>query len=382
LSPNSIKNMNIGVNCREMLAHRMEGICRYITETTRQMVLSHPDDTFYFFFDRPYDHQFIFADNIVPVVIGLQARHPVLWYLWFEQSLPKALKKYKIDVLYSGDNYLSLKTKVPTLLVCHDLAYKHYPDHIKSSHRKYFEKNFPKFHKRADHIVTVSEYTRQDVIKTYNIDSKKVTVGYNATPPGFRELSFEEKKAAKLKFTDGNPYYLFVGSLHPRKNLVRLIKAFEQFKKLKNNTYKLVLVGRFGWKNKELKSTYDNLMFKTDIILTGTIQEGIQDVIGGSEGLFYVSLFEGFGIPILEGFSAKVPVVTSTVSSMPEVADKFATLVDPTDINAITDAMVSLIEKPPTKSALDAAYKRAKTFTWKRTADHIYERLMKISTSS
>jgi len=370
--------MRIGVNCRELLAHRMEGICRYINETTKRLVLSHPEDEFYFFFDRPYDEQFIYADNVTPVVIGPQARHPILWYLWFEHSLPAALKKYKIDVLYSGDTYLSLKTDVKTLLICHDLAYLHYPSHIRWSHLKYYRHYFPKFHNRADHIVCVSQYTKDDVVAKYGVDPSKVSVGYNATPPGFRGRSEAEKQGQRDIHADGKPYFIFVGSLHPRKNLVRLIKAFDRFKKESDHPHKLVLVGRFAWKNEELQATLHDITCADDIVMKGSIHEGIQPIVGGSDGLFYISLFEGFGIPILEGFSSKVPVVTSTVSSMPEVAGDCAILVDPTDVKAISTAMERLAIDPPSSDYLQRAADRAQTFTWQQTADHIYQQLQRL----
>lgn len=371
--------MKIGVNCRELLAHRMEGIGRYIHQTTKQMVLDHPEDQFYFFFDRPYDEQFIFADNVTPIVLRPQARHPILWYLWFEHSIPSALKKYEIDVFYSGDTYLSLKTAVPTLLICHDVAYMHYPDHIRWSHLKYYKHYFPKFHRRADHIVAVSEFTRQDVISKYKLPPAKVTVGYNATPPGFKVLSPEEKQTQRAKYAEGKPYFIFVGSLHPRKNLVRLINAFDQFKSQTGSDHKLVLVGRFAWKNKELTEAYKSLQHASDIVITGTIHEGIQSIIAGSDGLYYVSLFEGFGIPILEGFSSGVPVVTSNISSMPEVAGECAIMINPKDQKAISDTMVDLTKVPYSKEKLELAKQRAATFTWKQTADHIYSHISKLA---
>jgi len=122
--------MRIGINTRVLLKGRMEGVARYIHETVSRMALAHPEDQFVLFFDRPFHQDFVYADNVTPVVIGPPARHPILWYIWFEWSLKLALKKHRIDVLLSPDTYMSLSTQVPTLLVTHDLAYLHYPDHI------------------------------------------------------------------------------------------------------------------------------------------------------------------------------------------------------------------------------------------------------------
>ena len=139
-----------------------------------------------------------------------------------------------------------------------------------------------------------------------------------------------------------------------------------------------MLIGRFAWKNEELQATLASISCADDIVMKGSIHEGIQPIVGGSDGLFYISLFEGFGIPILEGFAAGVPVVTSTVSSMPEVAGDCATLVDPTDIPQVTAAMKKLADEPPKADELQKASERAATYTWQRTADHIYDQLQRL----
>lgn len=373
--------MKIAVNVRELLKGRMEGIGRYIFETTKRMVLDHPEDEFYFFFDRAFDPSFIFADNVTPVVVHPQARHPILWYLWFEWSVPYYLKKYKIDVFYSGDTYASLKTSVPTLIVCHDIAYKHYPDHIRQSHKKYYQKNFPKFHRKASHIVAVSNFTKQDIVATYGLDPRKVSIGYNATPSGFSPLNEIQKKEVQKELTNGNPYFIYVGSLHPRKNVVNLIKAFDLFKLEHGTNHKLVLVGRMAWKNEALKKTYETTVHREEIVFTGHItNEQLPRYLAGATALTYVSVFEGFGIPILEGMSSGIPVITSNVSSMPEVAGEAAYLIDPHDPQSIAAGMHSIATNSELcKELIDKGKERVKEFSWDNTAKHIYKELKKIA---
>lgn len=165
--------MNIGVNTRVLLKGRMEGVARYIYETLSRMVKDHPEDHFFFFFDRPFDPTFVFGDNVTPVVLFPQARHPILWYIYFEWSITRALEKYKIDVFLSPDNSLSLRTKVPTVLVTHDIAYAHFPDHLPKGVLRYCQKYIPKFNRRAEQIIAVSNATKQDLISTFDIDKIK-----------------------------------------------------------------------------------------------------------------------------------------------------------------------------------------------------------------
>jgi len=374
--------MNIAVNARLLQRSRMEGICRYIHETTKRMVLNQPDHTFYFFFDRPYDEFFIYADNVIPVVVGPQARHPILWYLWFEWVLPYQFKKYKIDVFYSGDTYLSLRSKVPTLLVSHDIAYAHYPDHIRWSHLKHYQYYFPKYHHRADHIVAVSEFTKQDIIEKYKLEPDKVSVGYNASPEGFKILDDSKKDQVRQKLTNGAPYFIYVGSLHPRKNVVNLIKAFDLFKATYNTSHKLVLVGRMAWNNEELKEVSKKLSHKEDIIFTGHLEHSLPEYLAAADALTYVSVFEGFGIPILESMMSGVPVITSNVSSMPEVAGNAALLIDPKNPEEISEAMFRIVDNVNLRNSLvEKGQGRVNFFSWDDTAKHNWKVLLQLANS-
>ena len=139
--------MRIAVNTRLLLKGKLEGIGWYTNETLKRIVREHPEHEFIFFFDRPYDPSFIFASNVTPVVFEPQARHALLFYIWFELRIPYMLRKYKADLFLSTDGLLSLKTKVPTCLVIHDLAFEHYPEHLKRSHRMYLRKFSPLFAK-------------------------------------------------------------------------------------------------------------------------------------------------------------------------------------------------------------------------------------------
>src|SRR5690606_32666151 len=161
--------MRIAINTRLLLKGKLEGIGWYTHETIKRIVKAHPEHEFIFFFDRPYDTSFVFADNVTPVVFGPPARHPVLFYIWYEMRIPYMLRKYKVDLFVSPDGLTSLTTSVPTCLVMHDLAFEHYPHHLKASIRYYLRYFSPIFAKKATRIVTVSEFSKQDIASTYHI---------------------------------------------------------------------------------------------------------------------------------------------------------------------------------------------------------------------
>lgn len=367
--------MKIAVNTRLLISHQMEGIARYIYETTRRIVATHPEDEFHFIFDRAYDAQFIFGPNVIPHVYSPPARHPFLWYLWYEWALPRAFKKIKPEVFLSGDMYLSLSSQVPTVMVSHDLNFEHYPEFLPTLVSKYYRHYSPQYHHRADKLIAVSQATKADIIKTYLVKEQKISVATNATPEGFFPFTDQEKKEARLKYAEGAPYFLFVGSLHPRKNLARLLKAFDNFKS-SGLPHKLVIYGRQFFKTGDIFDTHKNMAHKESVLFIDSTICTVPEIMGGATALCYPSLFEGFGIPILEGFAAEVPVITSDISSMPEVAGDAALLVDPLSESSIQDAMLSVTKDKALATALIGKGRQRKTlFSWDKSAEIIYQAL-------
>ena len=369
--------MRIGVNTRILLKGKMEGMPVFTAEVLKRMVTAHPEHEFFFFFDRPYDQSFVFAKNVTPIEIFPQARHPFLFIWWFEWSLVRTLKKHKIDIFLSPDNFCSLRTEVPTLLVVHDIAYKHFPDQVTGIHKWYYNRFMPQFIEKAEQIVTVSNFTKKDIVEKMSVLPEKIAVACNGCNEKFKPISQNEKIQIREKFTEGIPYFLFVGLIHPRKNVHRLIRAFSKFKEETGAREKLVLVGRKGWMTEEVKTALENSNYKKDVIFTGFVEhEELPKLIAAAEALMYVSLFEGFGIPILEAFHCETPVVTSNTSSMPEVGGDAALYADPESIDSIAEQMKLLYENPKLKDELVKKGKVQRTkFSWEKASKVVYEQI-------
>jgi len=371
--------MRIAVNTRLLIKGKLEGIGWFTYQTLERIVKNHPEHEFIFFFDRPYDPSFVFAPNVKPVVVHPQARHPLLFYIWFEWSLPFLLRKYKVDLFLSQDGYLSLSTKVPTCLVIHDLAFEHYPKHFTLSHLFYWRHYSPLFARKAKRIATVSTFSKNDIAEHYGIDPDHIDVVYNGAHTEYRPLGWDEREAVKKQYADGCEYFVFAGALHPRKNIVNLLKAFVAFKKRQRSNMKLVIVGRFAWKYDEVEEMKDEMLFKDDVKWVGYMNvDELSKVIGGAYALVYASLFEGFGIPILEALQCDVPAVVSNTSSMPEVAGNAALLVDPNDVDDIAAKMELIYKDEALRSRLVAAAReQVKKFSWDKTTAALWECMMK-----
>lgn len=345
------------------------------------MVLAHPEDEFYFFFDRPYDEEFIFAENVHPVVLFPPTRHVLLYLWWFEISVHRALKRIDADVFISPDNILSLNTKVPTVLVTHDLAYVHFPGFIPWLTRKYFNFFGKRFNRKADKIVAVSECTKSDLVQTFDISPKKISVACNGCSPAFRKLTSAEKEATKQRFAGGKDYVFYVGAVHPRKNVQQLIKAFDAFKTQTKADLKLLIGGRFAWRTGPVTKAYEAAAHQADIEFIGFVSEADLPLLMGACFVFvYPSKFEGFGIPILEAMHSEVPVITSDVSSLPEVAGEAALLINPDDARALTAALLQVYFDEKLREKLVAAGMRQREkFTWERAARVLREAVESLS---
>lgn len=371
--------MRIAINTRFLLKNKLEGIGRFTYETCKLITQQHPEHEFIFIFDRPFDEEFIFSSNITPVVIPPQARHPLLWYLWFEWSIPYILKKHKADIFLSPDGYLSLRTQVPQLPVMHDLAFIHRPDDIGGLVKKYYHHYFPLFAKKAARIATVSEFSKQDIATQYHINPDKIDVVNNGASAIFHPVADAEKQNIRQKLTNGNPYFVFVGALQPRKNITNLLLAFDNFKNSDTQNTQLVIVGRKAWQTDDMERTYEGMKHKKDVVFTGRLSdEDLSATIAAAMAMVYVPFFEGFGLPIIEAFRCHTPVITSNVSSMPEVAGDAGLLVDPISVDTIAQAMQTIATDATLRNQLtQKAIERSEVYTWQKTADALWQSIEK-----
>lgn len=365
--------MIIAVNTRLLLKDKLEGIGWVAYETLSRIVKAHPDDEFYFLFDRKPDPKFIFAENVKPLVLFPQARHPFLYIIYFEISVRRALRKIKPDVFLSTDAYLSLGSKTPQIAVFHDINFEHFPQDFPRLALWHYKKFFPKFARKAKKIITVSEFSKQDILEKYGVEPEKINVVYNGANEGFKPLPEEEKSIIRNQYTAGNQYFMFVGSLHPRKNLARLFPAFDMFKERTGSDVKLLIVGEKRWWTEPIQKAYEAMIHKDDVVFVGHLQMSeLHRVTAAALASVYVSYFEGFGIPIVEAYKCDVPVITSNVTSMPEVAGDAALLVDPFDIESIASALELVMDENVRNSLIEKGRIRRNDFSWDKAAEQWY----------
>jgi len=375
--------MRIAVNTRLLIKNKLDGIGWFSYESLKRITSLHPEHQFYFIFDRPFSDEFIFSDNIEPIVIGPPTRHPLLWYYWFEMRLPKRLDKINPDVFLSPDGYLSLTTRIKSLPVIHDINFAHNPKDLPLTTRWYYNYYFPRFAQKAERIVTVSEYSKQDIVATYGVDNKKIDVVYNGSNLIYEPVSDKQKAEIKEEYTKGEEYFIFIGSIHPRKNIGRMLLAFDKFRKLSIKPYKLIIIGSHFFKNREMNKIFENMSFRNEVLFFGhQSPEKIKDLLGSARALILTSKFEGFGIPVLEAMYCDIPSIISDSTSLPEVGGKTALYANPFSIDSISNAMLKMANDDNLRNQLIENGKiQQQKFSWDKTAEKLWQSILKTANS-
>ncbi|MCD6345807.1 MAG: glycosyltransferase family 4 protein [Bacteroidales bacterium] len=394
--------MNIAVNCRLLQKGKLEGIGWFMYETLKRITLNHPEHHFIFIFDRPYNSEYIFASNVEGLVVSPPTRHPFLWYLWFEWRIPAVLKRIKADIFFSPDGYASMRSTVPLVAVIHDINFVHRPKDLPFWTRHYYNHFFPRFAHKAQRICTVSKYSQQDIHQSYKVSSKFINVVYNGANLRYRPLSTDACNLVKQKYSAGSDYFLFIGSIHPRKNLENLVKAYDLFIQKTGSDIKLLIVGASMWKKKAAEQDMGSgeslnlgspctapggpgkaqsskpqtpvTKLLSPIFLGRLDVDELSQVLGAALALTFIPWFEGFGIPVLEALNAGVPVLTSTETSLPEVGGDAALYAHPDDVEEIAAQMERLAGDPNIRQELiEKGFKQKENFSWDKTANKVWE---------
>ena len=305
--------MKIAINCWVLRNKQLDGIGYFTVNTISRVIKNHPEAEFMILCDKDFTENYFDFPNARRYPVFPALRHPVL-YIWFmEAVMPFFLRKHRPDLLVSMEGFSSLLSATRQMPVVYDINFEHQPQDLALKNRLYFRFFFKRFVRKATRIVTISEYSKQDIASFYKISDTKidnVSCGINGN---FDPLSPAVVSSTREKFSGGKPYFFFVGSMHPRKNIKRLIEAFTQFRQQTPSAYKLLLAGAIWWSKSTIEEAYNSSPFKDDIIFTGRLSEDdLKKVLGSAFALSFVPIFEGFGLPIVEAFQSEVPVHSST----------------------------------------------------------------------
>ena len=285
--------------------------------------------------------------------------------LWTRIALPLALYFSTFDLIFSPTHYIPRFSPVKRVATIFDLSFLHFPEMF-TKKDLWQLKNWTKFSvENADHIITISNFSKQDIISQYGINKEKITVAY----PGYNTDKFKtsSKKA-------GN-YIIYVGTIQPRKNLVRLMEAVARIDGLK-----LIIVGKTGWEYEEILDAPKRLGIEDRVKFLGYVAtDKLANLLNGATAFVLPSLWEGFGIPVLEAMACGIPVIVSNVSSLPEVVGKAGLLVDPYSVDQIEQAIRLLMTDAKLRQKYSkAGLAQSQNFSWEKMAKQVLKVFEKV----
>jgi glycosyltransferase involved in cell wall biosynthesis len=291
---------------------------------------------------------------------------------WEHIRLPRYIINNKADFIYHAPGYiLPYNCPVPSVVTVHDLIAIKYPLWCQYESEWYFRLFFRKGIEQANKIIAVSHTVKTDIIETYAVDPEKIEVVYHGISNAFRKINDKEKLAAVAsKYNLPDQYLLFVGNLEPKKNIVNIIRAFHQLMNEPGFNHKLVIVGRKGWKYESIFKVVNDLNLQKDIFFTGYVPlEDLPSIYSMATVFVFPSLYEGFGLPVLEAMACGLPVITSNRGALPEISGDSAIHVDPTNINDIAEAISGVVSDRILREelAVKGLY-RASKYNWNETA--------------
>lgn len=358
--------MNIGIDGNEANIKTRVGVGQYAYNLLLELERQNKEDIFYIFLKNPP------LENMPPeskkwhyLVFGPK-------FLWTKIALPIRLFFLfkKINVFYSPSHYSPIFSLIPTVPTIHDIGYLKYQDQFTKKDLYQLINWTETSIKQAAHIVAVSQFTKNELINTYQIPSEKISIIHNgvAKPPK-SSLDFEKKVLTKFKIT--KPFFLAVGTLKPNKNYPFLIKAFSIFLK-KFPSHQLVIAGKKGWLFEEIDTIIKKLNLSSQIIFTDYIDDSERwPLYKNAISLVIPSTYEGFGIPAIESQKMNTPVIASNIPSLKEVLGDSALYINPEKLKTLVSALEKILENTFRQNLIKKSKIQAQKFTWENSAKNL-----------
>ena len=367
--------MRIAVNAGSLLDSVYEFFLR--------IAASNPEHTFLFIFDKPLSEKTVFPQNIVPIEIDKKGNSVLKWKFWYNLKIPKSLKKNKADIFIS-QKFISLKTKVPQLLLYPDFTFIHQPSFMNRQQVNFYKRNTPRFLSASDKILVDSIFFKNEIIQRYKINEEKVKVLYPELTNDFAEITFEEKESIKEKYAEGNEYFAYNGIISPQQNLLNLLKAFSFFKKRQKSKMQLLIAGKPGINHAEFNESLRLFRFKDEVkVLENLSASETEKVIASAYAMIHVPLYENETIHALQAMKYKVPAIVSSTAALSEYFGDAALYAHPENFKDIAEQMMLLFkDEKLRRDLIEKETVQLKKFSEKKNEEILFELIKSIGTKN
>ena len=371
--------MTIAVNTKYFLKACQLDYSNFIYESFSRITKQQPQHTFIFFSDTPFDPSFNFSDNSIPIVIKSKV-NALLPGIFYRIKIAGLLKKHKANIFVNADGICSLFTKVPQCFIAYQLNSLSDKIFIKKNDLFLYKKFTFLFFKRAKAIVTGSQFSKNNIIDQFKIDEQKIDVIYNGVSELFVPIDWEEKEKIKVRYADGNEYFIFIGDDSLQDNLLNLLKAFSQFKKWQKSSMQLLIVTK-NTLSKELVETLRLFKYRKDVkLLSNLSQNELTKITATAYSMIYFPLYESLELSLLQTMSYNVPVITSNTGATPEIcadAALYTNLDNPKDLSE--KLMLIFKGEDLRRELIEKGRKQIQNLSFNKTSELLWKSIVKSS---
>ncbi|GAA3948091.1 glycosyltransferase [Chitinophaga oryziterrae] len=335
--------MRIGVNASPMSLDTAADTGNIVTTLLTGLCRLHPEHTFVFFFDKTPSSSLKLPSNAAMVVLPLKGDSAWRLSLWQEWTLPRALKAQRIELYLGMDGALPLRSKIPAELFITDMGFMHGVAGMRPSVQRSLQKNTAKYIQKAQRVLVLSQATKDDVLQYAPDAADKVQLVSPGIPESYQPLEWQDREDVKREFAWGVEYFIAVGSLHPRNNILPLLKAFSALKRRLHSNMKLVLAGAGTPAGAEITGSLSSYKYRDDVVLLKDADQAtLSRAVAGAYALIYTSRFEGMAMPVYAALQCQVPVIALEGQAAREAGGDAVLYTDPESLEDLADKMCLL----------------------------------------